>query len=203
MADALDIIMAGEAKQGIKQHADRRHADSVAQIAVANALIEALDCREATDEGGAGSCGDQSDALPGRHGHDLAESGAERGADLDDRALAADRRAGADRYSRGQRLDGGDDRSDASFIVINGVHHFRHAMAARLGREGLDQESNDQATDHGGENDESAEAAFRRERIGVVSQSETAVEGDIVDEADEVAKDHRAESRPHADDDPE
>ena len=48
-----------------------------------------VECR---GDAGAGARGDERDALPRRHAHDLPERRAERRADLNDRAFAADRR---------------------------------------------------------------------------------------------------------------
>ena len=78
----------------------------------------------------------------------LAEGGAERRADLDDRPLAADRGAAADGERRGQRFYRRDHRTDDAFLVIDRVEHLGHAVAARLRREIGDQEDHDQPADH-------------------------------------------------------
>ena len=71
---------------------------------------------EGRGDAGAGAGGDERDALPRRHPHDLAERRADRRTDLDDRPLAADRGAGADRDRRGERLDQRDDRPDLPLL---------------------------------------------------------------------------------------
>ena len=60
---------------------------------------------------GPGAGRDQGDALPRRHADQLAQGRAERRADLDDRSLAPDRGAAADRQRRRQRFRDRDDRA--------------------------------------------------------------------------------------------
>ena len=127
----------------------------------------------------------------------------ERGADLDDRAFAADRGAGADRDGGGERLHRRDDRADHAFLVVDGVHHFRHAMSARFRREIRDQESDDHAAQHGHQDHQRAPGARWRELVGVVAHRKHAEEGDVVDQPDQRAEKDRADTRDHTDDDGE
>ena len=80
---------------------------------------------------------EQRDLLPAGERQLAGERRAERGADLDDRPLAADRGARADRDRRGDRLDDRDDAAHVPLVVIDGVHDLRHAVALGLRREGL------------------------------------------------------------------
>ena len=158
---------------------------------------------EGRGDAGAGAGGNQRDPLPRRHVNHLAERRAERGADLDDRTFAADRGAGADRQSRRERLDQGDDRPDHAFLVVDRVHHFGHAVALRFRREVGDQERDDEPADDRHQNDEESPRARRREYAGVVSERKEPEKGDVVEQADQRAKGDRAEAGDAADDDGE
>ena len=59
----------------------------------------------------------------------------QRRADLDDRPLAPDRRARADRQRGGQRLDDRDKAANVAAAIEDRVHHLRHAVAFGLRRE--------------------------------------------------------------------
>ena len=84
---------------------------------------------------------DERDALPGFEPDQLTDTRTERGADLNDRALAPHRRAASDGEGRGERLDDRDDRPDAAFLVEDRVHDFRHAVSTGLGRESRHQKT--------------------------------------------------------------
>ena len=107
-------------------------------------------------DAGSGAGGNQRDALPRRHADHLPERRAERGADLDDRSFASDRRAGADRQRRGERFDQRHDWSDDAVLVVDCVHNLGHAMAARFRCEIRDQKSDEHAADDGHQDDERA-----------------------------------------------
>ena len=139
--------------------------------------------------------------MPRRHGDELTQRRAKRGADLDDRSFAPDGGAGADRQRRGQRFDQGDDRADHAFLVVDRIHHLRHAVAPRLGGKVDDQEGDDETAYDWHQNDEWAPWARRRKDAGVVSEAEEPVEGDVMEQADQGAKDHGAKAGSHADDD--
>jgi hypothetical protein len=70
-----------------------------------------------------------------RRARGLAENGADRRADLHDRTLAPATAAEPDRRGRSERLDGDHARPDLAAVQRDGCHHFRDAVAARLGRE--------------------------------------------------------------------
>ena len=125
---------------------------------------------------------------------------AERRADLDDRSFAADRRAAADRQRRGQRLHHRDDRPDHAALVVDRVHHLGHAVALRLGREIADDEGDADRADHRHQDDPRSPRGRRGEHVGVVVERPMAEEQQVVDEADQLAKDHRAEAGDDADD---
>ncbi len=150
----------------------------------------------------AGACpgGDERDALPTRHGNDLPERRGERRPDLDDRPFASDGRARADRDRRGQGLDDRHDRPNYAFVVMDRVHHFRNPVSPSLGREVDDQERDAKRADHRNQDDERAPGARRREQIGVVGDRQPSFEGEIVNEADQVAEDHRAGPSEDSDD---
>ena len=97
---------------------------------------------------GASAGSDENDPLPRRHSHDLAQCRAKRRPDLNDRSLAPDGRAAADRDRRSQRLDYRHNGPDHASLVIDCIHHLRHAVAPGLGREPRDQERNGQRADH-------------------------------------------------------
>ena len=88
-------------------------------------------------DAGRSARGDQDDPLSRRHFHDLPDAGAESGADLDDRTLTPHRSARTDGDGRGDSLGDDDDGGDAPGFVVDGVHHFRHAVSARFRRQRL------------------------------------------------------------------
>jgi len=143
---------------------------------------------------GAGAGRHQRDSLPGRHADQLAECRAQRGADLDDGTFAAYRGAGADRKCRRERLDQRHDRSNHAFLVIDRVHHFGHAMAARFRSEICDQEGDKEAADNGNQDDIGAPRARRRENARVVADRGQSEKRDVVDQANQGAEHHRAKS---------
>ena len=161
--------------------------------------------RRVEGRGDAGACtgGDQRDALPGRHGDELTERGAKRSADLDDRSLAADRRARTDRDRRRERLHRGDDRTDLALPVIDRIHHLGYAVSARFRRKILHQEGHDHAAGDRHQDDQSAPRARRREQIGVVVEGEDAEKGDVMDEPDQGAEEDRSDPGDAANDDSE
>ena len=114
-------------------------------------------------------------------------------ADLDDRPLAADRRARADRQRRGQRLDDRDDAANVAALVVDRVHHLGDAMTLGLGREALHQIDDDEAAEDRREDHPVSEPARPLEDVGVVGDLEHAVEHGVVDEADERPQRHRAD----------
>ena len=87
---------------------------------------------EGGGDAGPGAGGNQGDALPHRHAQELAQRGAEGGADLDDGPFAADRPAAADRQRGGERLDQRDDGPDHPLVVVDGIHDLGHAVPFRL-----------------------------------------------------------------------
>ena len=98
-----------------------------------------------------------------------AERRPERGADLHDRPLAADRAAAADAQRRRERLDDGDLRPDPAAVAGDRDHHLGHAVAAGLAGEPVHQRAVEEAGDHRGEHDEPpaeprARAGWRRAR---------------------------------------
>src|SRR5271155_5488947 len=115
----------------------------------------------------AGTSGDEDDPLPGRHSHDLAQGGAKGRADLDDRALASDRRTAADSNRRGQRLDDGNDRPDYPSLIIDRIHDLRYPVPAGLGCESRDEEGDRHGADRRYQDDECTPGARRREKICV------------------------------------
>ena len=62
------------------------------------------------------------------------------------------------------------------------------------------QEGDDHRADDGHEDDERSPRAGRREQVGVVVQRELAEEERVVDEPDQVAKEHGAQAGDDADD---
>ena len=87
-----------------------------------------------------------------------------------------------------------------AFAVIDRVHDFRHAVAARFRGEIGDQESDDEAADHRHQDDERAPRARRREHAGVVVDRKRTEKGDVVNEADQGAEGDGAKSGDDADD---
>ena len=80
-------------------------------------------------------------------------------------------------------------------LVEDRVHHFGHAMALGLRREAAHQKHDDQAAEHGGEEDPVAEAARPFENIGVVNVGEPTEIAEVVDQPDQSAQRDRANSR--------
>ncbi len=111
--------------------------------------------------------------LPRRHSKDLAQGGAEGGADLDDGALAADRPAAADGQRRSERLDHRDDGPDHALVVIDRIHDLGHAMPLGLRGEMADEEGDAGGAQHRHQDDERAPGARRRVHIGVVEERTT------------------------------
>ena len=156
---------------------------------------DAADWRvEGRRDAGAGAGRDQRNALPRLHDDELADAGAERRANLDNRPFAADRRAGTDRKCRGDRFDDGDDRPDDAFLVIDRVHDFWDAVAACFRREIRNQRRDHHAADDRRQDDESAPRPGRREYIGVVMKGESAKEKQIMNRGNESAEEYRAET---------
>lgn len=100
--------------------------------------------------------GDERSALPGGKTQPLPDTRTKSRANLDDRTFAPDRTAAADRESRGERFHHGHDRPDDALVIINRVHHFGHAVAARFRRKGLHQPGHADRAEHRDEDDESA-----------------------------------------------
>jgi hypothetical protein len=149
---------------------------------------------EGGSDAGAGTGPHQRDPLPGRHADQLAECRAQRGADLDDGTFAAYRGAGADRDCRRERLDQRHHRSNHTFLVIDRVHHFGHAMAARFRGEICDQEGDKEAADNRNQDDIGAPRAWRRENAGVVIDRGQPEKCDVMNQANQGAEHHRAKS---------
>ena len=105
------------------------------------------------DAGGRTAGDEQSQSILGDVQH-LADRGAERRADLDDRALATHRAAGADADRRGERLDDGHLRTDLPAPLGHGEHDLGNAVAPSFRRKELDQRTVDEAADNRGEDDE-------------------------------------------------
>ena len=143
---------------------------------------------EGRRDAGAGARRHQRDALPRRDAHDLADARAQRRADLDDGPLAAHRGAAADGKRRGERFDDGNHGPDDAFLVIDRVHNFGHAVAARFGREIRHQRRDHHAADDRRENDPSAPRPGRREYIGVVVKRESAQKEQIVNRSNQAAE---------------
>ena len=137
----------------------------------------------------------QRDLLPGRQPDHLRERRAQRRADLDDRAFAADRRAAADRKRRGQRLDDRDLAADVAALVEDRVHHLGNAVSLGLRRKMLDEVDDDEAADDRREKHPVAEPARRLRDIGIVDEAQPAVIEGVVHEADQRPERDRAEAR--------
>ena len=145
----------------------------------------------------------QRDLLPAGERQLAGEGRAEGGADLDDRPLAADPGARADRDRRGDRLHDRDDAAHVPLVVVDRVHHLRHAVALGLRREGLHQPDHDQAADDRRQDDERPPGIGGIEVVGVVDQAEGAEEEDVVDHRDHRAEHDRAEGGDDADEEGE
>ncbi len=135
-----------------------------------------------------GACGEERHFLPVREPDRLGEGRTQRRADLNDRALASDRRSAADRQGRGQGLDDGDLPADVAAAVEDRIHHLGHAVSLGLGREPLHQKDHDQTADDRREKQKIAETARSLENIGVVREGERAVIESVVNEPDRRAQ---------------
>ena len=71
-------------------------------------------------------------------------------------------------------------------------------MPLGFGSEVADQERDDDAADHGREDNVGPPAARRREHVGVVGESEATCEEHIVQDVDQVSKQQGAKTRHHA-----
>ncbi len=157
------------------------------------------DAGDRSVEGGADAArraaGDEQAQVLSGEAAEPAGGRADRRADLDDRALAPDRAAGADAEGRGQGLDDRDPAADAALVAMDGEHHLGHAVPTGLGREAGDQRAVEQAPDHGDDQDhEGAEQRQVRvaevpERAGIFVPAEQLGEAD-----DQVAEGDRAEA---------
>ena len=85
-------------------------------------------------------------------------------------------------------------------MVVDRVHHFGHAVPARFGSKFGDEEGDDLPADDGNEDDQRAPWARRRKDVRLVVEREDAEKGEVMDEADEVAEDHRAKAGNQPDD---
>jgi hypothetical protein len=124
----------------------------------------------------------------------------DRGADLNDRPLAADRGARADGQGRSERFDHRYDWPDDAVLIVDRVHHLGHAVAARFRCKGGDQKGDDQSADDRNDDDECAPRAGRREFAGVVIDRERAEKGYVVKETDQRAEEDSAEPGDDPDD---
>ena len=151
------------------------------------------------DTGGRPAGDEQTQPILGDVQH-LSDRGAQRRADLHDRAFASHRPACADADRRGERLDDSDLRSDLPAPLSNGEHDLGHAMAPSFRSEELDQGAVDEAPDNRREDDE-VDAEPRH--VGIDRMSGGAVVVVTGEEqrepADEVTKDDRPESAARAD----
>src|ERR1700733_14464070 len=114
--------------------------------------------------------------------------------------LAPDRGAGANGERRGERLDHRHYRADYAFFVVDGVHDFGDAVAARLRCEIGDQESDNQPADDGHQNDKGARRTWRREHARVVTDREHTEKRCVVNQSDQGAENNGAETGDDADD---
>ena len=146
---------------------------------------------------------DKRDALPGWHADQLPQGRTQRRADLDDRPLAADRGAAANRQCRRQRLGDRDDRPDAPAIVIDRVHHLGDAVAFRLGRKLRDDKGDADRPNRRHQNDPRPPGVRRGEDAAVVGKAEGPQKEEVVDEADQLAEKERADPGDDADADRE
>jgi len=129
----------------------------------------------------------------------LREGRAERGADLDDRALPSDRRAGADRQGGSKRLHHRHLPADIAVLVEDRIHHLRHAVAFGFRGEILDNPHDDQAADDRREEHPVAEALWSLEDVGVVAETEDAEIRGVVNDRDQRAQGHSADARDDSD----
>jgi hypothetical protein len=104
-----------------------------------------------------------------------------------------------DGQRRSQRLHQRHHRPDDAGLVVDGVHHLGHAVALGFGGEILDHEGDKDAADHRNQDHQGAPRRRAGEQVRVVAERNAAREGEIVDEADQVAKTDRAEAGDHAD----
>jgi hypothetical protein len=147
--------------------------------------------------GGAGR--DQDHALAHGHGQEPAGRGADRRADLEDRALSSDRSAAADAERGGQGLDDSDAGADDAAVVIGGVHDLRDPAAFGLRRVGLHEERDEDRPGDGREQDERPPRRRRRVDIRVIDDREPSEEEQIMEDGDQRPEGHGAEPRGAAD----
>ena len=138
---------------------------------------------EGGGDAGAGAGGDQRDALPRRHPDDLAERGAERRADLDDRALRARRR----RRCRSICAEASDLITATTAGSCPPCSRSRPSPPGTpwpraSGREICHQEGDDQAADDRNQDDERRPTGSAGEDVGVVVDGKQAEKGDVVDQ---------------------
>ena len=145
------------------------------------------------------AAGDQDPQPVLRHLDPLAQAGGQRGADLHDRALPADRPAGPDAQRGGERLDRGDLRPDPAAALGDREHHLGHAVPAGLPGVPVDQRAVDQPADHRDHDEEP------QPEPGKVSAADAALlaELDVAggqpgEEVDQVPERDRAQPRPGA-----
>ncbi len=148
---------------------------------------------EGRRDAGAGAGADQRDALPGIEPQNLTDARSERGANLDDRSFAADRRAGADGKRRRDRFDDGDDRPDDALFVVDGVHDLGDAVTAGFRGEIRDQRGDHHAADDRRQDDERTPRAGRRKYIGVVVDGKSSEEKQVMNCGNQAAKEYSAE----------
>ena len=144
---------------------------------------------------------DQGRALPGWDAQPLPYARAKSRADLNDRSLAPDRAAAADRERGSERLDHRHDRPDHALIIIDRVHYFRHAVPARFGRKSLHQPGHAERAEHRHEDDEHAPRARRSVDVRLVKEGEFPEKKDVVEDRDHPAENDRAEAADETDHD--
>jgi len=125
---------------------------------------------ERRGDAGAGAGCDQRGALPCWDAQPLADARTESRTDLNDRTLATDRSAAANRERGGERFNHGDDGSNDAFVVIDCVHHFRHAVAPRFRCESLYQPGDTNPADDRHENNQRSPRTGRRVDVGFVKK---------------------------------
>ena len=155
---------------------------------------------EGRSDARSGAGRDQGDALTGLHPDNLAECGAERGADLDNGPLTSHGGAGADRDRRGDRLHHRYDGPDYPLLVIDRVHHFGDAVPLCLRREVRDDPGNADAADDGNQDDRRTPGVEWRKDARIVDERELAEEKQVVDQPDQATEHHGAKASDHADD---
>src|SRR5271166_2550938 len=128
------------------------------------------------------------------HRDQLAERRTERGADLDDRPLTADRTAAADRESRSQRLDGRHDGPNLAVVIIDCIHHFADTMPFGLRRKGLHQVGHSHRAQNRHEDNQGAPRRRGGVKIRVVVEREAAEKEQVVKAADQVTEHHGSEA---------